>query len=102
MPPVPYIAAQFTCHCYPTNQTKLARRKGLQLLSSFLYYSSLLYLDRPSSGAEVGRFKRFLFLFLALVCEAFVSVCGDSNVLEFWILATEPERYVSFFYGCFL
>ena len=44
----------------------LARRKGLQLLSSFLYYFSLLSLDRPSMGAEVGRFERFVFLFLAL------------------------------------
>ena len=47
-------------------------RKGLQLLSSFLYYFSLSYLDRPSSmGAEVGRFERFVFLFLALFCQAF-------------------------------
>ena len=37
----------------------LARRKGLQLISSFLYYFSL---DRPSMGAEVGRFERFVFL----------------------------------------
>ena len=49
----------------------LARRKGLQLLSSFLYYFSLLSLDRPSKGAEVGRFERFVFLFLALFCQAF-------------------------------
>ena len=32
---------------------------------------SLSYLDRPSTGTEVGRFERFVFLFLALVCEAF-------------------------------
>ena len=49
----------------------LARRKGLQLLSSFLYYFSLSSLDRPSMGAEVGRFERFVFLFLALFCQAF-------------------------------
>ena len=45
----------------------LARRKGLQLLSSLLYYFSLSYLDRPSNGAEVGRFERFVFLFLAFI-----------------------------------
>ena len=79
------VPARFTCHCYPPNLW-LARRKGLQLLSSFLYYFSLLYLDRPSTGAEVGRFERFVFLFLALVCQAF-RFCFffflDSNFLEF-------------------
>ena len=34
--------------------TRPARRKGMQLLSSFLYYFSLSSLDRPSMGAEVG------------------------------------------------
>ena len=62
------VPARFTCHCYPPNQS---RRKGLQLLSSFLYYFSLSYLDQPSMGAEVGRFERFVFLFLALFCQAF-------------------------------
>ena len=47
---------------------RLARRKGLRLLSSFLYYFSLSSLDRPSMGAEVGRFERFVFLFLAVFC----------------------------------
>ena len=62
----------------------LAQRKGLQLLSSFLYYFSLSYLDRPSTGAEVERFERFVFLFLALVCQAFCfCFWGDSNFLEF-------------------
>ena len=65
------VPARFTCHCYPPNQSWLARRKGLQPLSSFLYYFSLSYLDRPSMGAEVGRFERFVFLFLALFCQAF-------------------------------
>ena len=61
------VPARFTCHCYmPIN---LAR--GLQLLSSFLYYFSLSSLDRPSMGAEVRRFERFVFLFLALFCQAF-------------------------------
>ena len=48
-----------------------ARRKGLQLLSSFVYYFSLSSLDRPSMGANVGRFERFIFLFLALFGQAF-------------------------------
>ena len=64
------VPAQFTCHCYLTKSIRLTR-KGLQLLSSFLYCFSLLYLDRPSTGAEVGRYERFVFLFLALVCRAF-------------------------------
>ena len=59
-------------------------RKGLQLLSSFLYYFSLSYLDRPSMGAEVGRFGRFVFLFLALFCQAFCfCFFWDSNFLDF-------------------
>ena len=45
--------------------------KELQLLSSFRYYFSLSYLDRPSAGADVGRFERFVFLFLALFCQSF-------------------------------
>ena len=35
-------------------------------------------------GAKVGRFERFVFLFLALFCQAFVSVFWDSNFLEFF------------------
>ena len=57
------VPARFTC---PRPSIWLARRKGLQLLSSFLYYFSLSSLDRPSMGAEVGRFERFVFLFLAV------------------------------------
>ena len=38
-------------------------------------------------GAEVGRFERFVFLFLALFCQAFcfcfVTVFWDSNFLDF-------------------
>ena len=45
--------------------------QGLQLLSSFLCYFSLSYLDQPSTGAVIGRFKLFVCLFLALVCQAF-------------------------------
>ena len=48
-----------TCHCYP------------QLLSSFLYYFSLLYLDRPSTGAEVARYEHFVFFLLVLVSREF-------------------------------
>ena len=33
-------------------------------------------------GAEVGRFERFVFLFLAYFVRRFVSVFWDSNVLE--------------------
>ena len=65
MPPVPYH--QRDSRAIVTHPSIwLARRKGLQLLSSFLYYFSLSSLDRPSMGAEVGRFERFVFLFLAL------------------------------------
>ena len=69
MPPVPYLRNSRAIVTRPSIQ--LARRKGLQLLSSFLYYFSLLSLDRPSIGGEVGRFERFVFLFLALFCQAF-------------------------------
>ena len=55
------VPARFMCHCYPAQSIWLARRKGLQLLSLFLYS----YLDRSSTGAEVGRFECFVFLFLA-------------------------------------
>ena len=69
------VPARFTCHCYPPDSratvTRPARRKGLQLLSSFLHYFSLSSLDRPSMGAEVGRFERFVFLLLALFCQEF-------------------------------
>ena len=49
----------------PFQSIWLALRKGLQLLSSLLYYLSLSYLDRPSMGAEVGSFilSDFLFVF---------------------------------------
>ena len=65
--------ARFTCLGY-RQSIRLARIKGLQLLSSFLYYFSLSYLDRHSMGTEVGRFERFVSLFLALFCQAFFSV----------------------------
>ena len=58
----------------------LARTKRLQLLSSFLYYYSLTHLDRPSTGAEVGRFERFVFLFLTFVCKVF-CFCFFGTVL---------------------
>ena len=69
MLPVPYLRDSRTIVTHPS--IWLAGRKGLQLLSSFLYYFSLSSLDRPSMGAEVGRFERFVFLFLALFCLAF-------------------------------
>ena len=69
MHPVPYL--RDSRPLLPAQSIRLARTKGLQLLSSFLYYVSLSYLDRPSVGAEVGRFECFVFLFLALFCQAF-------------------------------
>ena len=72
MPPVPYLRDSRAI--VTRLSIWLARRKGLQLLSSFLYYFSLSSLDRPSMGAEVGRFERFVFLLLALFCGIFVSV----------------------------
>ena len=65
----------------PAQSVWLARRKQLQLLSSFLYYFSLSYLDRPSTGAEVGRFVRFVFLFLALVCKVFCFLLANLKVM---------------------
>ena len=53
----------------------LPRRKGLQLLSSFLYYFSLSYLDRPSMKVRAHCFLIFI--------RRFVSVFWDSNFLEF-------------------
>ena len=64
----PYRICAIHVPLLPAQSIWLARRKGLQLLSSFLYLS---YLDQPSAGAEVGRFERFFFLFFALVCQAF-------------------------------
>ena len=65
MPPVQYLRDS------RATVTRPAPRKGLLLLSSLLYYFSLSSLDRPSMGAEVGRFERFVFLFLALFFHAF-------------------------------
>ena len=81
MPPVPYLRDSRAIVTRPS--IWLARRKGLQLLSSFLYYFSLSSLDRPSMGAEVGRFERFVFLFLALFCVVLFPFFLDSNFLEF-------------------
>ena len=69
MPPVPYLRDSRAIVTRPS--IWLALRRGLQLLSSFLYYFSSSSLDRPSVGAEVGRFERSIFLFLALFCQAF-------------------------------
>ena len=81
MPPVPYLRDSRAIVTRPS--IWLARRKGLQLLSSFLYYFSLSSLDRPSMGAEVGKFERFVFLFLALFCGVLFPFFLDSNFLEF-------------------
>ena len=80
MPPVPYLRDSRAIVTRPS--IWLARRKGLQLLSSFLYYFSLSSLDRPSMGAEVRRFERFVFLFLGLFCQEF-CFCFFGTVI-FW------------------
>ena len=72
MPPVRYLRDSRAIVTRPS--IWLARRKGLQLLSSFLYYFSLSSLDRPSMGAEVGRFERFVFLIFSFSLWRFVSV----------------------------
>ena len=75
MPPVPYLRDSRAIVTHPS--IWLARRKGLQLLSSFLYYFSLSSLGRPRMGAEVGRFERFVFLFLALFCGVLFPFFGQ-------------------------
>ena len=65
MPPVPFLRDSRAIVTRPS--IRLARRKGLQLLSSFLYYFSLSSLDRPSMGAEVRRFERFFFFFFNFI-----------------------------------
>ena len=58
----------------PINRARLKKR--LQVLSSFLYYSSFFVFGLAySTGAEVGRFEHFVFLY--------ISVCRDSNLLEY-------------------
>ena len=66
MPPVQYLRDSRAILTRPINLA--SSKKGT---SSFLYYFSLSYLDRPSMGAKVGRFERFVFLFLAFFCQAF-------------------------------
>ena len=70
MPPVPYLHDSRAIVNRPINLAS-SRKATLQLLSSFLKYFSLSYLGRSSTGAEIGRFERFVFLFLALFCQAF-------------------------------
>ena len=43
------VPARFTCHC--TNQSGELEESDLQLLSSFLNYFSLSYLDRPRKSS---------------------------------------------------
>ena len=79
MLPVPYLRDSRVIVTCPINLA--SSKKGLQLLSSFHYYFCLSYFfDRPRTGAEVGRFECFVFIFLAL---RFVSVFWDSNFLKF-------------------
>ena len=90
MPPMPYLRDSRAIVTRPS--IWLARRKGLQLLSSFLYYFSLSSLDRPSMGAEVGRFERFVFLFLALFCGVLFLYFGTVIFLEFSKLIDSCKR----------
>ena len=62
------VPARFTCQALLPAQLE---EKDCSCFSSFLYYFSLSSLDRPSMEAEVRRFERFVFLFLALFCQAF-------------------------------
>ena len=87
MPPVPYLRDSRAI--VTRTSIRLARRKGLQLLSSFLYYFSLSSLDRPSMGAEVGRFERFVFLFLALFCGVLSLFFGTVIFWSFRNLLTQ-------------
>ena len=58
---MPYLRDSRAIVTHPINLA--SSKKGTQLLSSFLYYFSLSYLDRPSMGAEVGRFEHFVSYF---------------------------------------
>ena len=57
------IPARFTCHCYLPNQSGKLEERDCSCLVSFSTTFSLSYLDRPSMGAEVGRFERFVSYF---------------------------------------
>ena len=57
VPPVPYLRNSRAFVTCPINQG--SPRKGLQLLSLF----STMYFDRRSTGAEVGRYERIVFLY---------------------------------------
>ena len=71
MPSVPYLRDSRAIVTRPS--IGLARRKGLQLLSSFLYYFSLSSLGRPSVGEGLSA---LFFLFLALFCGALFLFFG--------------------------
>ena len=52
----------------PINQT--GSKKGTALVRFSTSFLCRIWTDL-STGAEVGRFEHFVFLFLALVCQAF-------------------------------
>ena len=67
----------------------MAPKKKVQIT---LIVSCEAYLDWPSKGAEVGRFERFVLLFLTFVCKVFCFCFWDSNFLEFLRLTTKNSR----------
>ena len=61
MPSVPYQRDSRAIVTLPINLASSKKGTAAAYFVSLLF--SLLYLDRPSMGAEVGRFERFVFLF---------------------------------------
>ena len=63
MPPVPYLRDSRAIVTRPINQAHPEETAAASIVSL------LQYLDRPSTGAEVGRYERFFFrvLFLGTV-----------------------------------
>ena len=68
LPVPPYLHDSHAIVTHPINLA--SSKKATAAVSSILYYNSLSYLDRPSTGTEVRRFESFVFLFLAFVCKA--------------------------------
>ena len=86
---VPYLGDSRAIVTSPTiNQARL------QLLSSFLDYFSLLYLDQLNTRAEVGRYERFVLLTLSaharegysshFVCLSVSQSVSQSVTFLFW------------------
>ena len=67
------VPERFTCHHYPP--TIGLARKGIQLLSFFLYYFSLLHLDRPTRELKLEGLS-------TLVCRAFCFCLWGLEVFD--------------------